>query len=64
MLKRVFPDSYRMRPASKSAIVIHPAALPHNAGVRLAAGFSPGPHGAISINAPIVVYASPHCTGS
>jgi hypothetical protein len=42
LLKRVFPDSYRTGPPpSTPFLLIHPAALPHQAGVRLAAGFSP-----------------------
>jgi len=45
------------------AIVIHPSALPGNAGVQIATSYG-GPHGTESVDFPAVVYASPQCTGS
>ena len=62
LLNRVFPGSYRLAPPPPShVIVIRPSALPRGTGVQLAGSF--GPHEG-SVAAPIVVYASPRCTGS
>jgi len=80
LLKQVFPQPYRQlgpppgagpaqmvkagppaRPPSgnRTVIVIDPSALPRNAGVQLATNGA-----AASLRLPVVVYASPRCTGS
>jgi hypothetical protein len=79
LLIRVFPVPYRGLPAqsvpvSRPAhgsnnlnlqhsvpIVIHPAALPGNAGVQIAVSQGGGTSAVVL---PVVVYASPACTGS
>jgi hypothetical protein len=63
LLNRVFPGSYRLRPPpSADVIVIHPPALPSNAGIQLSASFGQSP--AMSgVAAPVLVYASHQCTG-
>jgi len=65
LLNKVFPDSYRPGPppGPGAAIVIDPQALPGDAGVQLGGSFSEPP--AMSeVAAPVLVYASPQCTGS
>jgi hypothetical protein len=44
-------------------IVIHPSALPGNAGVQIAVSYA-GPHGPFAIVMPGLVYTSEQCTGS
>lgn len=64
LLNKVFPDSYRLGPppGPGAAIVIDPQALPGDAGVQLGGSFSEPP--AMSeVAAPVLVYASPQCTG-
>lgn len=60
LLDKVFPGSYRLAPPP-DVIVIRPSALPRHTGVQLAAAFG---HREGAIAAPIVVRASPQCTGS
>jgi hypothetical protein len=56
--------SRRLPPSQNNAlIVIHPSALPGNAGVQIAS-VNGGPDGASGVDMPTVVYASPQCTGS
>jgi hypothetical protein len=80
LLKQVFPQPYqRLRPSpgpgrahmvqagppapppagNRTVIVIDPPALPRNAGVQLATNDA-----ATDLRLPVVVYASPQCTGS
>jgi hypothetical protein len=55
--------SRRLPPSQNNAlIVIHPSALPGNAGVQIAS-VNGGPDGASGVDMPTVVYASPQCTG-
>jgi len=65
LLERVFPQSYRSGPppSPDGVIVISPAHLPAGAGVRLAATFSQPPATG-DVDAPLLVQASPECTGS
>ena len=56
LLSKVFPNS-----PPPDVIVIRPSALPRHAGVQLAARFG---HRSGEIAAPIVVYATPRCSGS
>jgi hypothetical protein len=43
--------------------VIRPSALPSGTGVQLAGSFQRSPR-EVAVAAPILVYASPQCTGS
>jgi hypothetical protein len=63
LLERVFPHSYQPGPppSPRGVIVISPSQLPADAGVQLAATFSPD-RGDVEL--PVLVYASPDCTGS
>jgi len=65
LLEQVFPDSYRPGPppSPNHVIVINPSGLPADAGVRLAATFG-RPPATSDVAAPVLVYASPGCTGS
>lgn len=63
LLNRVFPGSYRLRPPPRDVIVIRPSALPSATGVQLAGSFN-RPPASSGVAAPILVYASPRCTGS
>jgi len=46
-----------------AVIVIHPSALPGNAGVQIATVYG-GTRGVQAVDMPTVVYASPQCTGT
>lgn len=64
LLHKVFPGSYRPGPPPPpDVIVIHPSALPGGTGVQLAGSFDRSPP-EDAVAAPILVYASPQCTGS
>jgi hypothetical protein len=64
LLHQVFPGSYRPGPPPPpTVIVIRPSALPSGTGVQLAGSFQRSPR-EVAVAAPILVYASPQCTGS
>lgn len=61
LLIKVFPGSYVLRPPpSSGVIVIRPSALPRATGVQLAGSSR---QGEVEVAAPILVHASPRCTG-
>lgn len=62
LLNKVFPGAPRQPPSGSVTIMIHPAALPSDAGVQLAADSRQLPAGS-GVAAPSLVYASPQCTG-
>jgi hypothetical protein len=64
LLEQVFPDSYRSGPppAPDGVIVINPSGLPADAGVHLSASISQPPADS-EVAAPVLVQASPGCTG-
>jgi hypothetical protein len=64
LLHQVFPGSYQPGPPPPpTVIVIRPSALPSGTGVQLAGSFQRSPR-EVAVAAPILVYASPQCTGS
>lgn len=67
LLNMVFPGAYQRPSPPPGVFVIRPSALPRGTGVQLAGGFrlSAPPGGALARSfPPIMVYASPPCTGS
>ena len=60
LFNKVFPQDPG---APANVIVIRPSALPSGTGVQLAGSFQSSPPEG-SVAAPILVYASPQCTGS